>query len=127
MAQYDRFRDTALRLITKYGEKIQYVQVLDGEAVEGKSWIVTEPQKIVHTVSAVFFSSSGSAKDLFRMMQGGDVQTGNEIAYLPTLNFTPSLKDILIRSDGKEIRIESISPIKPNDEASVLYKMELQA
>ncbi len=38
MAQYDRLRNTATRLITKFGEKIRYKNVLDGEPTDGKDW-----------------------------------------------------------------------------------------
>lgn len=126
MGQFDRLRNTATRLITKYGEKVRYINVQDGEEVDGKEWERTEPTKTEHIVPIVFLPNKSSVEQLFQMMQNGNVQTGNEVAYVPTLNFTPSLKDIIIRSDGVERRIKAISPIRPNGDAVVVYKMDIQ-
>lgn len=126
MGQFDRLRNTALRLITKYGEKIRYFNVKNGVAVDGKDWNKTAPTEIEHSLPVVFLPKKSSFEKLFKMMQNGNVQTGNEIAYVPTLNFEPSLKDYMIRSDGSKYRIKVISPIRPNGDAVVMYEMELQ-
>lgn len=126
MGQFDRLRNTATRLITKYGEKIRYVNVADGAPIDGKEWEKSPPVKTEHSVSAVFLPNGSSLESLFQMMKNGNVQTGNETVYIPSLSFTPSLKDILIRSDGLERRLKSISPIRPNGDAVVVYMMEIQ-
>ncbi|HCH8285046.1 TPA: hypothetical protein NNQ18_004707 [Salmonella enterica] len=126
MAQYDRLRNTATRLITKFGEKIRYKNVLDGEPTDGKDWERGAPQINEYSVSVVFLPMKSSIEQLFRMMQNGNVQTGSERAYMHFVNFTPSLKDLIIRNDGVERRIRSISPIKPNGDSVVVYELELE-
>lgn len=126
MGQFDRLRNTATRLIAKYGEKVRYINVKDGAPIDGREWEKSEPTKIEHIISAVFLPNKSSIEQLFQMMQNGNVQTGNETVYIPTLPFTPSLKDIIIRSDGVERRLKSISPIQPNGDAVVVYKMDIQ-
>lgn len=126
MGQYDRLRNTATRLITKFGEKVRYINVQDGEPIDGKDWEVSAPVKTEHILPIVFLPNKSSIEQLFQMMQNGNVQTGNEVAYVPTVNFTPSLKDIIIRSDGVERRLKAISPIQPNGDAVVMYQMDIQ-
>lgn len=126
MGQYDRLRNTATRLITKYGEKIRYKQVLDGEAVDGNDWERGAPVENEFSVPMVFLPAKSTVEQLFRFMQNGTVQTGDEIAYMPIVSFEPTLKDLIIRNDGKELRIKSIEPIKPNGDSVVVYQLELQ-
>lgn len=126
MGQYDRLRNTATRLITKYGEKVRYIRVLDGAPIDGKSWNKAAPTKTETIVPIVFLPKNSQLEQLIQMMQNGNVQTGNEIAWVPSLSFEPSLKDIIIRSDGVERRIKAISPIQPNGETVVVYKMDIQ-
>lgn len=123
MARYKRQRETATRLIKKYGEQVTW-NVSRETPSNDQPWLGGTVETIAKRPYVVFVTSSSQVKQLFQMMTGTDVPTGQNLGYMGPTDFEPTTLDTVVRSDGRTYRIKSIDPLKPNEEATILYTME---
>lgn len=126
MGIYDRQRLRAKVIIDKYGERVEYRNYLSELSESDKPWIGIDTSPIIYTPSIAFFSTNSDLRQLLRYMSNGEIITGNEVGYMASVNFLPTMKDTIKRNDGSVYRIKNINTLNPNGEGVILYTFEFQ-
>lgn len=122
MGVYDRQRNTAKRLIEKYGERVTWLKIENGAPVDpSKPWNTPSIVPAELSVNIAFFPTDSTVNPFLHYMTDKDVLTGSEIGYMATVDFEPSPQDTVRRSDGTIYQIEYIDPLRPNGEDTILY------
>lgn len=123
MAQFDRQIATAIRLIKKYGQVIAWRQTLNEDDIV-EPWKEEAPDEVTpdKTPSIVFLYSDNKAEETLGFMVGSDIPNGTLIGYMGSVDFTPSISDIVIR-DSEVLRIKNINVLSPNGQI-ILYIIE---
>lgn len=120
--EYDSAIALAQRLIAKKGQKVTWKQVKN-TADPSEPWKQTPTADVSKTVSICFVAVSDNQwRKLLAYLKGTEVPTGRLAGIMGAVNFTPNLKDVVVRS-GKELRIESIDVLSPNGQV-ILYTIE---
>ena len=112
MAIYDRQIATALRLIAKYGEMVQWVQVRDVAPDPEKPWETGGQVRTSKDVKICFLPITAETMKTVVFLKGTEVQAGSVMGYMGAVDFEPSAKDIVNR--GGELRIENLDCLAPN-------------
>ncbi len=122
MTVYDRHIALATRLILAKGEVCTWRRIVDGVPPDvNKPWEVANSTPIdVPGVSIVFLPLNRINTELIRTLAGSDLKTGNAYGLMATVPFVPTTTDLVIRSDGRVARIESIDTLEP-DGTPILY------
>lgn len=123
MGVYDRQRATATRLIAKYGEKVVWREAVQAEDAD-RPWLGTTAKAIEHNVIVLFTTSNSSVRHLIEALSGGTIPQGESLGYMATVDFNPSIADVVIRTDGTQFRVKSIDPLQLNAERPILYTLE---
>lgn len=126
MGVYDRQRATATRLIAKYGERCTWTNTTGVKTDDNTPWLGGEIVKADHSVNIAFFTSNSQIEHLIQAMAGTSIPHGETIGYMATVSFSPSIADVVTRSNGEQYRVKSIDPLRPNGEATILYTLEFE-
>jgi hypothetical protein len=111
---------TAQRQIAAFGEPVQWMQMPAPTVADAsKPWIPTPGEPVAYPTSILFTSAANSP--LLRLLAGSEVVVGKLSGIMPVGAFIPSASDIVIRSDGSKLSIESISPLAPSGEPLMYY------
>ena len=123
---YARQTASALKLIKAKGQLVTWRQLTDGSPPDAaKPWIPGAATYVDKTVSIVFVPESRRDMELLRLMKGSDVPMGNLVGYMAATDFTPKIKDIVIR-DSVTMGVAAIDTIAPNGEI-ILYELRFAA
>lgn len=126
MGVYDRQIATAKRLIAKFGQSVTWRVVADGTVSDAdRPWLETPATPTDYTVAIAFLPLERQFQELLRYIKGAEVATGSIYGLMGAVTFTPSLRDVVLRS-AKEYRIRSIDELAPNGEP-ILYTVEFDA
>lgn len=127
MAEYTSLIAMAQRLIKKKGQSVTWRQIENGHPGDpNKPWKVGSETFTDYTVDVAFLPPDRENKYFTEYMEGMTSKTGQTLAYMGQVSFTPKAKDVIIRN-GIEYPVETIDPIEPNDEGVILYVFELGA
>lgn len=121
---FERQTKTAQKLISKYGQDVTFVHILD-EKQNDRPWLTQVRDEAELTVKMVFLPLNRSGLETLTLMNKSEVAQKALLAYMPKQNFEPSLNDYVIR-DGERLEILSIDEINPNGE-SVYFKLILKS
>ena len=113
MGQFDRAIATAKRLIEKNGQAVTWRQFTN-ETDADEPW-KTDSTPTDKSVVIVFFPDNRTGYEFARSMGNSEVPRGNTIGLMAAQDFTPTLKDQIVR-DGKVYSIESLEQLRPNDQ-----------
>lgn len=125
MARFDRQISTALRLIEKNGELVQWKIVQDGTPFDPlKPWKPSSSVVTTKDVTICFLPLTRVGDESLHRMKNSEVPTGCDQGLMGAVDFEPSEKDVIVRN-GKEWRIENISILAPNGQ-NILYTIEFK-
>jgi hypothetical protein len=120
MGVYDRQIATALRLIAAKGQAVTWQSIDNGAPADAsKPWLPADAVPVEHPVSILFLPDTRSGFEWLAYLQGTEVPQGRMIGLMGAVDFTPSIRDLVVR-DGKPIRPLNITPLNPNGE-TILY------
>lgn len=125
MGIYDRAKKTAIRLIRKYGQEVQWLASqpiqLDDDA---EPWLPSQTNFVPFNVRMVFTQDKLDSKEELRYMKDSEIVDGQVNALMePVKGFVPRLKDKIVR-DGQTLTVDNINPVNPGG-TILLYKLEL--
>lgn len=124
MGRFDRQIATAKAAIKKNGELCTWrAPTAATPEVGEKPWKPVADTPTDYEDISILFLPAGTINALVRFLKGTEVPTGSTSALMGAVAFVPSAKDVVIRSDGSELRIKSIDPLKPNGQI-ILYTIE---
>lgn len=123
MGVYDRQIARAIKQIKKKGQLVIWQQpgLVHNSTQPWRHDDATPPDPI--PVSIVFLSPKTTGlNELFHLMQGTSVPDGAPRGLMGAVEFTPAIKDVVIRG-SETLRIKSIDIVAPNGDP-ILYKLE---
>lgn len=124
MGVYDRQRASALRIIAAKGETCAWSQTGDSVEDPDKPWEVPASVPVVYSgIRIAFFPLGANDLEMVKAILKTEVPTGLEMGYMGNVPFEPDLKDLVIRRDGKKMRIVTYGKIDPNGEGAILYQV----
>lgn len=118
MPRFDKQIQTALRLIEKNGQLVQWKQTAKASD-ETNPWEQVETEPVLTDVHICFLPSTDP---WIRYLKGTDVAVGSTYGLMGSVSFDPSAEDVVVR-DGKELRISTIDLLSPNSQ-KILYTIE---
>ena len=119
MAQFDRQIASALRLIKKNGQKVQWLKEIANIPDPLKPWLPVGTTPIVYEPFIVFFPLDLQGKEFLFSLNGSEAVTGTYYGLMGNVNFEPNTSDIIVR-DGIILDINSIDLLSPNGQ-KILY------
>lgn len=120
MARFDRQIATAIRLIHKNGEIVQWRTVVDGTPPDpAKPWNPAAPTPVDNNVAICFLPVDRLTMETFSFKKGTEVPKGALMGLMGQVNFEPNLKDVVLRG-GETLRIANIDVLSPNGQ-KILY------
>lgn len=127
MGIYDRQILTAKRLLFRNGQSVTWREPaapITAPTGPAQPWKPTAgiPTDYPDTRIA-FFPNTKENRETLHYSNDTDIPAGSEIGLMGAVDFNPTLKGIVIRPDGQQLRVKSISPIKPNGEI-ILYTID---
>ena len=124
-AFYDDMIETALELITEFGEPVTWVQVTDDTVFdENNPLSAGDTVKVDYPVDIAFLPVDKDTRRSIQARTGTLIPEGTVLGYMGQTEFTPKLKDQIIR-DGKQITVRFFDVYAPAGDV-VLYVLELQ-
>lgn len=125
MGVYDDERAMALEMIAEFGEICTWSQTGDSTPIDpDKPWITPETEPVLLPgVSIAFFPLGANDLKTVQLLLKTEVPTGLEMGYMGNTPFAPALKDLVIRADGRKMRIVNTGKIDPNGEGAVLHQI----
>lgn len=113
MPRFDRQIGTALKLIKKNGQSVQWVkQVITSNPAE--PWNETSVPTVVGNPFICFLPLDLQGKQfLVSLGSSPEIAQGSYYGLMGNVNFEPSTTDIVIR-DGKNLEISTIDLLSPN-------------
>lgn len=122
MGVFDRQIANAIRVIQKKGQVVTWRQLSDGAPADmSKPWKPGETVETEVEVSIVFLPETQKNLEFLRLIMGTTVPTGNLTGLMAAQNFTPKVKDIVVR-DGIPLGVCSVDPLAPNGDI-ILYSL----
>ena len=127
MGVYDRLIATATRMIRDRGESVTWEsQSLATSPNPEKAWKGAETQTTPHTVNMVFLPYETIGREFLRYRKDSSVATGSEGGLMAQVDFTPTMKDSVIRtSNDKKYVVKNLIEYNPNGE-SILWVIEFK-
>jgi len=119
MAQFDRQIATALRLIKKNGQKVQWRKEAASIPDPLKPWLPVGTSPIIYEPFIVFLSLDLQGKEFLFSLNGSEAVTGAYYGLMGNVSFEPNTLDIVTR-DGIKLDINSIDLLSPNGQ-KILY------
>lgn len=115
MARFDKAIQTALRLIKKNGQAVEWIEkgVIVPDDPE-KPWNGGKASDVPHAVHVCFVAIE-SKDDLvaFRFLLNDDIQVGSTFGLMGSVGFQPTANNYVIR-DGQTLNIRKLDTLKPN-------------
>jgi len=129
MGVFDRQIAIVQKLISKYGQTVEFKTITQTITNPAKPWEATD-STISTNLKMIFLSPSASGesllgRELLQYMKGTEVSFG-EIRGLMAFHSTvvPKMADIVVR-DSKELKIKAIDILAPNGQ-TILYTIEFE-
>lgn len=123
MGVFDRQIASAKRLIAKNGQFVTWRSIGEPTPVDpNKPWDETTHTQTDSSVKIAFLPTDRIGAEFRNYLAGTSVPMGKELGYMAPVDFTPSLKDVVLRG-SEELSILKIDRIAPNGEI-VLYIIE---
>lgn len=120
MSEYDRAIATAQRLIAKKGMSVTWKQLTNGTPADpDKPWRPGATEHTDKTVNIVFFPYNRENQKFLALLTGTEVPKGEEYGLMGAVDFTPTLKDTIVRN-GETLAVETINLLAPAGDP-VLY------
>lgn len=111
---------SAIRMIEKYGQEIEWRQTSEGVPVDpSKPWLGNETVHSTHNPSIVFLPTSRENMALIRALSETTIRTGSLIGLMGAVDFKPDDTDTVKRGD-EVLTISYIDTLAPNGEP-ILY------
>ncbi|URA06920.1 head-tail joining protein [Xanthomonas phage Pfeifenkraut] len=124
MARFDRQIATALRLIQKNGQLVQWRQLQRTDDPADPAAVIEGPP-VDHNVYICFLPVDKDTKEFIAYLRGtNEIKIGSVIGLMGNVPFTPDGSDYVIR-DGKSLEIFNIDLLSPNGQ-KVLYTVEFK-
>jgi len=124
MGRFDRQIATALRLIKKNGQLVQWRQ-LQRSDVPGKPWEVSSQPPVDRNVYICFLPVDKDNKEFINYLRGtNEIKMGSLIGLMGQVSFEPDAADFVIR-DGKQLEIFNVDLLSPNGQ-KILYTVEFK-
>ncbi|QJD54395.1 putative tail protein [Sphingomonas phage Eidolon] len=127
MGVYDRPIATAKRLIAKYGEDCLW-QKPGEKDVSAKPWVGTSENAPDPTPVKIAFFPNGGDNSLAAVIAAlGDTDTNiaSEYGLMPAVDFDPATSDTLTDSNGNNVEIVKMTPLRPNGQI-ILWKLWIE-
>ena len=120
MAKFDRQIETALRLIKKNGQLVNWTSQT-GESLPDptKPWLPVGTTPVIYTPHICFLPLDLQGKEFLFSLNGSEAVTGTYYGLMGNVNFEPNTSDIIVR-DGIILDINSIDLLSPNGQ-KILY------
>ncbi|MAQ09584.1 MAG: hypothetical protein CMQ11_07095 [Gammaproteobacteria bacterium] len=118
MGVFDRQIETVKRLVERYGEACLWQQPgerdPDAKPWHGSSENPPEPVP----VKIAFFPNGGdnSLAAVIAALGDTDINIASEYGIMPAVDFDPATSDTLTDSDGDNVEIVKMTPLRPNGE-----------
>lgn len=124
MGVFDRQIATARRLIERYGEACLWQQPGDKDP-GAKPWhgsSIDPPDPI--PVKIAFFPGGSESNFAAVLAALGDtnVNIASEYGLMPAVDFDPATSDVLTDSNGNNVEIVDMTPLRPNGEV-IFWKL----
>jgi len=114
MGQFDRQIQTALRLIKKNGQQVQWLKTTEAILDTDQPWLPVGTGTTTYTPYICFLPLDlQGRKFLMSLGVAPEIAVGSYYGLMGAVNFEPSKEDQIIR-DGKPLSIESIDLLSPN-------------
>lgn len=123
MGRFDKQITTAKRAILKNGEKCVWRAPVSVEVDPAMPWKPVADDSVDYDDTPILFLPAGSINALISLLAGTEVPVGSTSGLMASVSFVPSIKDVVIRTDGSMLRIKSIDPLSPNGQI-ILYTIE---
>lgn len=124
MARFDRQIATALRLIQKNGQLVQWRQP-QRTADVAEPWKVDATAPIDHDVYICFLPVNKENRELVHYLRGSnEIKSGSVIGLMGNVSFEPDASNFVIRN-GKQLAIQSLDLLSPNGQ-KILYTIEFK-
>lgn len=124
MARFDRQIATALRLIQKNGQLVQWV-VKQNTQDPSQPWLEVEAAPVKHNVYICFLPVDKDNREFINFLRGSnELKIGSLIGLMGNVSFNPSGEDFVER-DGATLPILNIDPLSPNGQ-KILYTVEFK-
>lgn len=127
MGVFDRQIATAIRLINKNGELVQWIDRVATPVDPAKPWLPTGEVDTPEPVKIVFLPVGTRFLELLQIAAKSEVPTGSQKGLMAAVSFVPKIDSLVIRaSQNRQYKIKSIDTISPNGQI-ILYKLEFYA
>lgn len=109
-------------MIAKYGESCEWIQPESEIENAETPWKPEVMPEVVHgEIKIAFFTVNNKGLEtLAALISGANVTSGGVKGYMAAVNFKPSRSDIVKRSNGEPLTIETIDELNVNGE-SIMY------
>lgn len=124
MARFDRQIATALRLIKKNGQLVQWRQLQRTDDPSDPAAVIEGPP-VDRDVFICFLPVDKDNKEFINFLRGtNEIKVGSLIGLMGNVSFEPGASDYVIR-DGKPLEIFNIDLLSPNGQ-KILYTVEFK-
>lgn len=124
MARFDRQIATALRLIKKNGQLVQWRQLQRTENPAEPGEVISAPP-IDRNVYICFLPVDKDNKEFINYLRGtNEIKMGSLIGLMGQVSFTPDPADLVIR-DGVTLEMFNVDLLSPNGQ-KILYTVEFK-
>jgi len=124
---YKSLVETAKRMILEKGQSSNVIwktRTNDTPSDPSMPWNGVAEIETEHSVSIIFLPNERYGRELYRYLADTtDVPVGNLLGFMAQVDFTPSLKDVVVR-DGVELPILSFNAYDPDGSGVILYVIE---
>lgn len=124
MARFDRQIATALRLIKKNGQLVQWRQLQRADDPSDPAAVI-ESDPVDRNVYICFLPVDKDNKEFINYLRGtNEIKMGSLIGLMGQVSFEPDAADVVMR-DGKPLEIFNIDLLSPNGQ-KILYTVEFK-
>jgi hypothetical protein len=123
---YQRQITRALAQIQDRGQRVIWRTVENAPPVNAdEPWKPNGLITVDKTVYIVFLPIKRIGFETLLLRNGMDVPKGNLAGIMGAVDFTPALKDVIIRN-GVQLHVCKVDPLAPNG-TTILYKLEFES
>ncbi|MES2180718.1 MAG: hypothetical protein V4493_01290 [Pseudomonadota bacterium] len=119
MAQFDKSIQTALRLIKKNGQKVDWITATHSIPDSTKPWLPVDNTYTTYQPFICFLPINFRHQEFFNYIKDIEAVTGKFIGLMGNVPFAPKVTDVVTRN-GDKLDIDSIDLLSPNGQ-KVLY------
>lgn len=121
MGQFDRQIATALKLIKKNGQKVEWKQYGQNAPDSAQPWNVVSDIEVTYQPYICFLPIDRDGKEFLVSLGRSEAVAGSMYGLMGAQPFSPNLKDTVMR-DGVPLDIDSIEVLSPNGQI-ILYTL----